>query len=156
MEEITLRQLTPENWKQCVKLSVRDDQKNFVATNVFSIAQARIFPECVPLAIYAGETMVGFIMHALSREDGRFWLVRYMIDQNFQGKGYGRAALKVIIEEMRRLPGCEKIYLSYEPENSVAEQLYESLGFRATGEFLEGEKVSCLDLHDHPQENPTV
>jgi diamine N-acetyltransferase len=146
VEIITLRPLTPKNWVECTKLSVREDQKNFVASNVFSIAEARIFPECVPLAIYADENMVGFVMYALSSEDNRYWIIRYMIDHNYQGKGYGKAALQVVIDEMRRLPGCDRIYLSYEPENRVAEELYNSFGFQPNGEFLEGEKVSCLDF----------
>ncbi len=146
METITLQPLTPKNWVQCTKLSVREDQRGFVASNVYSIAEARIYPECVPLAIYAGKDMVGFVMYALSSEDSRYWIIRYMIDQNYQGKGYGKAALRIVIDEMRRLPGCDRIYLSYEPENQVAEQLYNSFGFQPNGEVLEGEKVSCLDL----------
>ena len=146
MDAISLRPLTPENWGQCIKLSVRDDQKNFVASNVYSIAEAKIYPECVALAIYAAETMVGFVMYALSSEDQRYWIIRYMIDHSFQGKGYGRAALKVVLDQMSRLPGCEKIFLSYEPHNLVAEALYNSFGFQPTGEILEGEKVSCLEL----------
>lgn len=151
MEAISLRPLTPANWEACIKLTVRDDQKNFVASNLYSIAEARIYPECVPLVIYAGEIMVGFLMYALSSEDNRYWIIRYMIDLNFQGRGYGRAALEVLLDQMRRLPGCEKIYLSYEPHNLIAEKLYNSFGFQANGEIIEGEKVSCLDLANKPE-----
>ena len=146
MDEITLRPLTPENWQACIQLRVREDQQNFVAANLYSLAEARIYPECVPLAIYAGDTMVGFLMHALSREDQRYWLIRFMIDGQYQGRGYGRAALRVAIDEISKQPGCEQIYLSYEPENHQAEQLYASFGFVPTGEILEGEKVVCLEL----------
>lgn len=151
IEEITLRPLTPENWQECIKLRVREDPQKFVAANLYSLAEARIYPECVPLAIYAEETMVGFLMYALSQEDQRHWLIRFMIDERFQGRGYGRAALRVTIEEMRRLPGCERIYLSYEPENQHAEQLYAGFGFVPTGEILEGEKVVCLELSRYEQ-----
>ena len=146
MSESTLRPLTPANWEECINLRVGDDQQNFVAPNLYSIAEARIYPECVVLAIYAGETMVGFLMYALSKEDGRYWLIRFMIDQHYQGRGYGKAALRQLVDEMRRLPGCERIYLSYVPENTGAEALYTSFGFRPTGEIIEGEKVSCLEL----------
>jgi diamine N-acetyltransferase len=146
MEDVSLRPLTAANWQACIDLRVREDQKNFVAPNVYSLAEARIYPECVPQAIYAGETMVGFVMYALSKEDQRHWIIRLMVDQRFQGLGYGRAALRLVIEEMRQMPGCERIYLSYEPENEHAEQLYARFGFLPTGEILEGEKVVCLEL----------
>jgi diamine N-acetyltransferase len=146
MEEVTLRPLTPANWQECIKLRVREDQLSFVAPNLYSLAEARIYPECVPLAIYAGETMVGFLMYALSSEDQRHWLIRFMIDGRFQGKGYGRAALSLAIDAIRLLPGCERIYLSYEPENTHAEQLYAGFGFIPTGEVLDGEKVVCMEL----------
>lgn len=147
MKEITLRPVTPKNWREVIALNVREEQKGYVASNVYSLAEAKVYPECVPLAIYASEKMVGFLMYGFSNEDERYWLIRFMIDSRSQGRGYGKAALKQVIERMRQLSGCKQIYLSYEPENVVAERLYISFGFQPTGEILEGEKVACLDLN---------
>lgn len=41
-----------------------------------------------------------------------------MIDERYQGKGYGKHALQIIIDEMFRSFGCDKIYLSMAPNNS--------------------------------------
>ena len=146
METVTLCDLTSKNWYECVKLSVREDQKGFVATNAFSIAEAHFSPELVTQAIYAGESMVGFTMYGRDPDSGKVWIIRLMVDQRYQGKGYGRAAMVQVIDRLRQLPECGQIFISYEPENEVAERLYNSLGFNATGEFIEGEKVSCLSF----------
>jgi diamine N-acetyltransferase len=60
---ITLRPITPDNWELCINLKTTDEQQHFVATNLYSLAQAKVFPECIPLALYYGETMVGFLMY---------------------------------------------------------------------------------------------
>lgn len=151
MKEIMLRPITPENWRESIALKVREDQQGFVASNVHSLAEAKVYPECVPLAIYAGDTMVGFLMYGCSEDDKQYWLIRFMIDARYQGRGYGKAALTQIIQEMRRLPGCDRIYLSYEPENAVAEQLYAGFGFKPSGDYIGGEKVACLQLYDGDQ-----
>ena len=145
MEEISLRPLTIENWEDAIHLHVRKDQKHFVASNVYSIAEAHFNPELTPMGIYAGEKMVGFLMTGLERGRDRWWLMRLMIDERHQGKGYGREALRQVIGLMRQTPGCDRIYLSYEPQNITAEMLYKSFGFRATGEMEDGEKVVVLE-----------
>ena len=48
------------------------------------------------------------------------------------------------IKRMRAMPDCQEITLSIEPKNAVAAKLYESLGFRKTGEVIEGEVVMRL------------
>ena len=147
MAQITLEEVTGENWRACVQLKVRADQENFVASNVFSLAQSKYEPGLVPLAVYDGETMIGFVMYnEHPDEPGKYFIYRVMIGADFQGKGYGRATMQALIERMQALPNCQEIVLSYEPENAVAERLYESLGFRKTGQIFEGEAVSSLKL----------
>ena len=148
MSQLSLREITAEIWEQCVKLKVRSDQEHFIASNVFSLAQSKYVPGLLPLAVYDGETMVGFVMYnEQPYEPGKYFIYRVMIGAEFQGKGYGRSAMRALIERTKALPNCQAIVLSYEPENSVAERLYESLGFRKTGEIFEGEVVSSLRLH---------
>ena len=148
MSQITLQEITADTWRQCARLKVRSDQENFVAPNVSSLAQSKYEPGLLPLAVYDGETMVGFVMYSEQPyEPGKYFIYRVMVGAEFQGKGYGRDAMLALIERMQALPECREIVLSYEPENSVAERLYESLGFRKTGEIFEGEVVSSLKVH---------
>ncbi len=147
MSQISLQEITAETWEQCVSLKVRSDQEHFIASNVSSLAQSKYEPGLLPLAVYAGETMVGFVMYNEQPfEPGKYFIYRVMVGAAFQGKGYGRAAMRALIERMQALPNCHEIVLSYEPENTVAERLYESLGFRKTGEMFEGEVVSSLKV----------
>lgn len=147
MSQIALQEITADTWRQCARLKVRSDQENFVAPNISSLAQSKYEPGLLPLAVYDGETMVGFVMYnEQPYEPGKYFIYRVMVGAEFQSKGYGRAAMRALIERMKALPNCQEIVLSYEPENTVAERLYESLGFRKTGEIFEGEVVSSLKL----------
>lgn len=146
--EITLQPITKENWFASTKLHVRPDQASYVAANVYSIAQAQWYPEWEPLAIYDGETMVGFVMHGVDEEiPARQWIIRMMIDQAHQGRGYGRAAMVKVIERLTARPGCEEIRLSFVPGNEGALALYRSLGFVETGEEEDGELIMALPVN---------
>jgi diamine N-acetyltransferase len=141
---VTLRDIDRENFKSCVKLEVSDEQRSFVAPNVYSIAESSVEPTYTPQAVYAGEELVGFVMYGYDEEERCHWIARMMIDKNHQGKGYGRAAMIEVIERLCSEPECREIGLSVEPENTAAQRLYESLGFRKTGEVSHGEEVMRL------------
>ena len=141
---VTLKDIDRENFKQCVKLEVNEDQKDFVAANVFSIAQSKVEPAFNVQAVYDGEEMVGFVMYGWDEEEGCHCLARLMVDKNQQGKGYGRAATEAVIERLRAEPGCRQVALSVNPSNTNAQALYESLGFVKTGEVSHGEEVMRL------------
>lgn len=133
--DITLRPITRENFDECVGLRISDDQAGLIASNVHSIAESAIDPSLVPRAIYAGETMVGFAMYDRQPDprDGRYWIHRLMIDERYQGKGYGRAGLLAMMQAMLAQPGCDEIMIGHYPHNVVARKLYESAGFVELG-----------------------
>jgi diamine N-acetyltransferase len=143
---VTLRDITRQNWRECVNLKVRPDQQHFVATNAGSMAQARYEPEWIPLAVYDGATMVGFVMYGIALDDRQHWILRVMVDAAHQGKGYGRALMRALLARMRDDPACDEIFIGYEPDNAVAEALYQSLGFEQTGQIVEGEVVARLSV----------
>jgi diamine N-acetyltransferase len=143
---VSLRPVTRANFSAILRLKLTEIQKEFVAPNVYSIAQSKVEPECVPLAIYKDETLIGFAMYAFDQDDNNYWIYRLMIDLQHQGKGYGRAAVKALVEEIRQLPGCDKIIISAAPENEAALALYRSEGFVDTGTFIDDEVVLCLTL----------
>ena len=145
---ITLRDIDRENFRAAVRLEVHDDQKSFVAPNVYSIAQSKVEPAYNVQAVYDGDEMVGFVMYGWDEEEGGHCLARLMIDQNQQGKGYGRAATEAVIERLRAEPGCRQVVLSVNPANANAQALYESLGFVKTGEVSHGEEVMRLRFED--------
>jgi diamine N-acetyltransferase len=145
---VTLREVTKENFSECIKLKPRDDQVNFVAPNVYSIAQSKFYPETKIRAIYAGDTMVGFVMWGVDADENptELWVWRLMIDAAHQGHGYGHAAMEHIIATAKAA-GHGALFLSYEPHNTGAARFYAKLGFEDTGRIEHDEIVVRLDLN---------
>ncbi len=143
---IELRPIDEENFRPVVGLDVRPGQNTFVATNVFSIAESKVSPYLEPRAVYAEGELVGFTLYGRDPETGKYWIVRLMVDAAHQGKGYGRAAVLALIEELRAMPECSEIFLSLVPGNEAAEGLYQSVGFERTGEIADGEIVMSYSL----------
>ena len=144
--DVSLRPLTRENLWPVVDLKLHPGQESFVEDNVASIANAYVEPTFVPLAVYAGEELVGFAMYGQHPKTGAWWVIRLMIDRDHQGKGYGRAATAQLIEMMIERVGCEEIVTSFVPSNAVASSLYASLGFRPNGEIEDDEPLVVLSV----------
>jgi diamine N-acetyltransferase len=149
--QITLREITRDNWRECVALDVAEDQRRFVAPNAKSLLQCFYqdpTDTLAPFGIYDGDTMVGFIMYGQSNFDGKsFWEIwRLMVDARYQRKGYARAALVQMIALMRDRLACDEIYIMFLLDNAAAQTLYESVGFVDTGMVDDGEKIFRLDV----------
>ena len=131
---ITLREITPENFEDVLKLKVKSGQESFVSTTAYSLAQALAYRgRAYPFAVYAGETTVGFIMFGYYKEREQFTLWKFLIDGRYQNKGYGKAALAKGIEMMEKEYGVNELYTGVALGNDVAENLYKSVGFELTG-----------------------
>ena len=143
---ITFRPVTRANFSAVVALTVAPEQADFVSPNLYSLAEAAIEPTWTPLAIYAGDALVGFALFGRDDETGRWWIMRYMIDVRHQGRGYGAAALPALIDLIVERHSCGEIFLGYEPSNDVAERLYARAGFVPTGEMVGCKIVARLDL----------
>ncbi|MEZ4666053.1 MAG: GNAT family N-acetyltransferase [Thermomicrobiales bacterium] len=129
---IVLIPITIQNWETAASLDVDEHQRAFVRSNAWSIAESLYHPELVPLGIYRGGTMVGFVMYGTAEQDGQVWLFRLMIDKRYQGQGLGKEALQRVIRRMRD-EGYTEVDVGWHPENSVAERLYLNQGFEPTG-----------------------
>jgi len=146
--------VTTDNWRRLVKLKVRDDQQNFVASNLFSIAEAQFGFEdegewkLSPFGLYFNHEPVGFLMYGLNYGHSRFqaFIIRLMIDEQFQGQGYGKAAMKLLLDTFRADEKLKAVGISYEPHNEVARRLYAALGFVETGEMLDEETLAVAIL----------
>jgi diamine N-acetyltransferase len=148
----SLREITAETVREVTRLSVRDDQKHFVASNAVSLAQALFAPEAWYRAVYYGEEIAGFVMlhdeslRSPPPEKPEVSVWRFMVDAKYQGKGIGNAALKQVIEHVRTKGIFEKLELSYVPGPGCPEEFYRALGFAPTGRVDEGEIVLALPL----------
>jgi len=149
-----IRPVTKENWKELVRLKVREDQTNFVASNLYSIAEAQFGDDydghwdMHPFGIYEGELPVGFLMYGFNFEHPKHqaFIIRLMVDEEYQGKGYGRFGMNWMLECFRKDERIRNVSISYEPENNVARNLYASLGFVEYGEMIGEEVLAVLRL----------
>jgi diamine N-acetyltransferase len=140
--------VTRENFTRVIGLKVAPEQEDFVSPNLYSLAEAYVEPSWTPLAIHAGDELVGFAMFGRDDETGRWWIMRYMIDLEHQGKGYGSAALRPLIDLMVERHGCREVFLDYALTNKIAARLYERAGFVPTREEA-GAIEARLDLTEY-------
>ena len=143
---VSLRTITRANFRAVMRLSVSQEQQNYVAGNWVSVAEAYVEESFQPFSIYHGHEPVGFTMYGYDDESGRWWIIRLMLDEQHQAKGYGRAAMLLLIDLMRSRQGMSEIYTSHVPDNEVAGRLYRQLGFEDTGQIDEGEVLLRLSL----------
>lgn len=134
-----------DNWHECIDLPTSDEHR-FVASNLYSIAEAQFYPKARACCIYAAGQMVGFAMYGVDEEDETVLCIdRLMIAEPFRGHGYGAAAVRKIVAEAAAI-GMRCVTLSVEPDNLVAKHIYEKVGFRKTGMMDGTEEVYRLPL----------
>jgi diamine N-acetyltransferase len=144
--EVSLREITAETLGPILSLEVAPAQRNFVAPNAVSIAEAHFHEHAWFRGIYAGDTAVGFVMFSLEPGQEGAYLWRYMIGADHQGRGYGRRALDLAIDEVRAAIGASYVLTSYVPGDGSAGGFYRALGFEETGQLEGVERVMRLQL----------
>lgn len=156
-----LVKIDTKNVWNIIRLKVRSDQSNFVAPNDYSIIEAYATVSsgyvALPFGLYEGQTPVGFVMLGFGSigeaeepkiANDSYCIWRFMIDERFQGRGLGRKAMEAVLDYIRTYP-CGKAdycWLSYEPENKIAQSLYSKFGFAENGETDGEEVVAVLKL----------
>ena len=153
---VRLVRVDTKNFDALIDLKPFESQENFVAPNIYSLAEACANTAegryAQPFGIYDGETPVGFLMigFVIADDDAErekypflnnnYLIWRFMIDRNHQNKGYGKAAMQLALDFIRTWPCGEAEYcwLSYEPENETARKLYRSFGFMEAEKMPEG------------------
>ncbi|PHM68922.1 GNAT family N-acetyltransferase [Xenorhabdus kozodoii] len=140
---ITLTDVNKNNYEAVCDLSVTDDQLDYIAKNVWSLAQSKFYPLYQTRAICLDEEPVGFFMW-VPDADQRITIWRFMVDKNHQNKGIGRKALSLALDEIRLTDQLEAIAISYDPNNLVAKNLYASFGFVEIGMDEEVEEMLAV------------
>ena len=140
LDTVTLREITSENLHAILDLSVADHQlEAYPRSNAYSIAEAHYPADDDPVwlrAIYAGETPVGFMMTSEAPDQGTYFLWRLMIDHRFQGSGYGRRAVQLLIERIGHTGNPAALITSHLQQDADAGRFYERLGFAYTGDLI--------------------
>jgi diamine N-acetyltransferase len=145
---VELREVTAETVREICRLVVAPGQDRFVAPNAVSIAEAYFHPSAWFRAIYADDEPVGFLMLDDDETKPLYTLWRLMIADGFQGRGYGKRAVELLIDYVRTRPGATGLMTSWVPGDGGPAEFYRKLGFEPTGEIDEGEVVGRLALDD--------
>lgn len=145
---ISLRPITTDNYMDVIGLSgtLREGQNRLVAANAFSLAEAYADHSAWPRAIYADDTVVGFVMLQDKPDLGQYYLWRLMIGGEHQGKGFGRRAMELLIEHVRSRPRATELLTSYVPGAGSPEGFYRALGFVSNGKLYDEELGLSLPL----------
>ncbi len=150
-DAVTLRAIDPTTVRTICALSVREDQRGFVAPNAISMSEAAVSEVAWFRAVYAGEEPVGFLMLDVGEHDQPPYLWRFMIDAAHQGRGHGRRALGLLVEHVReRFPDARELLTSVVEGDGGPKPFYLGLGFEDTGRVEDGETVLRLPLGDGP------
>ncbi len=148
--KISLHKITRENFDAVIGLSLRDDQKDVLPSNVFSIAESTLSPLFHPRAICQDDKVVGFAMYQFGEigdfdeDDCTIW--RFMIDQQHQSTGIGTIALGLVIEEIKSYHRAKLIDIYYHPENLAAKKLYAKFGFKVVGDRDDGTLIAEIAI----------
>jgi diamine N-acetyltransferase len=141
---IELRTVDAHNWRACADLEVALGQRDFVSPVARYLCLCHYGDVWHPLAVYAGDEVIGFVMWAIDPGDRSGWIGGLVIDVARQRNGYGRATVEALMRRLLETVGCDSCALSYSPQNTAARALYASLGFVETGEQEDDELVARL------------
>jgi len=126
---VHLVDITPDNWR--LKLQVSEAQKTYVAGSAVLLARAYAYREWRSRAFVVcdDETPVGMGLYYDCPERNAYDFSQFFIDERYQGKGYGKAAAKAVLEAMKQDGKYDKTVLCYIEGDEAARRLYESIGF---------------------------
>lgn len=129
---IRLEDIDPGNWR--LRLTVAESQKTYVANSAVMLARAYAYRDQRSRAfvIYDDETPVGIGLYYDLPELECYDFSQLFIDGRYQGKGYGKAATKLVLDALKRDGRYSKVELCYIEGNDAARKLYEQFGFVET------------------------
>lgn len=126
---IHLVDIDPGNWRLGLKVS--EPQKHYVSDAYAMLARAYAYREQRSRAfvICDDENPVGMGLYYDLPDLECYDLSQIFIDKRYQGKGYGKAATKLVLDAMKQDGKYSKAILCYIEGNNAAKDLYESFGF---------------------------
>jgi len=147
---VTLRPVTDVNRGAVEALAVRTDQRRFVSGVRESLIEAAEEPGARALywAIYDEEIPVGFVMIADEVDSSDYiahFLWKLLIDERYQGRGFGTATLDLIVDYFRAR-GVAAMWTSTGQGDGSPVTFYERYGFKRTGEFHGDEILLRLEI----------
>ena len=137
--------ITNDNWADALAIRVQPDRLAYVASiepvALILLAKAAVNPDGQvwhPLLLLADGVPVGIVGVGLRGDVA--WVHHVLISSQHQGKGHGRALMKLVAEWVPST--VTRLGLNVVPANEIGWALYESLGFVTVGVTLDGQNIT--------------
>ena len=145
---IKLTGVTEDNWLEVASLTVRYDQKEYLAPAIGIIARGYVYRDCNArvFAVENDGTVVGVaLVREFADEPLGYDLQQFMIGAEFQGRGYGSAALALILDELRKEGHYDHVEVCVKKADLAAIRLYEKHGFTDSG-YIDDDAPDSLNM----------
>lgn len=146
-----IRKLPLDMWEKASEISVFREQKPFVDSVADSLMRIAGEPEDSklvynPYGIYSEKELVGFILYTYENESkDNHWISGFAIDKDYQHQGLGRRALEQLVDFVFvKNPESIEVKVAVSPENTIAKDLFVSIGFKDAGWKKENREVLCF------------
>lgn len=134
---IELRDITENNFTECLRLKASVDNENFVDTVTYSLAEAWLYyKETETFAIYNEETVIGFVSMYVGEDS--YQITNFLIDDLYQKRGFGTEAAKSCIDFLKNKYNATRISVPVEIRNTTAHKFWGKLGFSHSDSIEDG------------------
>ncbi|MEN6594502.1 MAG: GNAT family N-acetyltransferase [Clostridiaceae bacterium] len=145
---IRLTDITEDNWQDVARLSVEENQRAFLDSSVGILARGYVYraSNARVIGIADDQTMIGVaLVRDLDEEPACYDLQQFMIDRQFQHKGYGCQALSLILAMLQQEGKYACVEVCVHKSDTPALRMYEKAEFQDTG-YIDDNCPSCLNL----------
>ena len=129
-------------------LSPGEDQRRFLDSPLGILARGYAYraQRARVLAVVEGKRVAGLLLvKDMDEEPACYDLQQFMIDGSCQGKGCGKAALRLLLDDLRRERKYDTVEVCVHRDNIAALALFTGAGFRDTG-YVDPDLPDCLNL----------
>ncbi|HCG5274561.1 GNAT family N-acetyltransferase [Vibrio harveyi] len=152
--KINLRDITKDNWVDMIDLEITKEQEKFVALPSEAIAASKFYDYYVNRGIYLGDKPVGFIQYYPNYDNGKpneIFIDQLLVDISLQGNGYGSEAVKLVLEEIKKLEGFNSVSICYVEGHNIMKKFFEKFSFEVVEQDEFDETI--MELHYAEQAN---
>lgn len=145
---IRLVEIDEGNFFYVRQLKVGEDQQRFLDSPLGILARGYVYRAQRARVLAAekdGEIVGLMLVKDMDEEPACYDLQQFMIDGRFQGRGYGAAALGLLLELLRQEKKYDDAEVCVHRENAAALALFTGAGFVDTG-YVDPDAPDCLNL----------
>ena len=145
---IRLVEIDERNFFHIRQVKVKEDQRRFLDSPLGILARGYVYRAQRARVLAAekdGEIVGLMLVKDMDEEPACYDLQQFMIDGRFQGRGYGAAALGLLLELLRQEKKYDDVEVCVHRENAAALALFTGAGFVDTG-YVDPDAPDCLNL----------